>query len=379
MSEERRDEETEERPRPDIRKLTELLSGPFGPVDVRSLALTGIFILLLFYTLHFARPFFLPITLAILFNFLLSPVVRGLRNLRIPEGVGTAFVILVLLATAIFGISRLTGPASEWIDKAPQGLERLEHRIREIQRPVEEVRQAAEQVGREVDRMAGRDRQRTQEVELQGDGFTGAILSRTRSFLAGAVVMFVLLYFLLASGDMFLRKLVRVLPRLADKKRAIEIARKTERSISTYLSTVTLINIGLGVLVGVAMKLLGLPNPVLWGVVAGMLNYIPYLGPIVTFGVITLVSAMTFEDFGRMLVAPAVYGAINFTEGSFVTPTLLGRQLTLNPVVIFIGLIFWGWLWGIPGALLAVPILATFKIFCDHIEPLAPIGEFLGR
>ncbi|MBW3660834.1 MAG: AI-2E family transporter [Gemmatimonadetes bacterium] len=365
----------EEAPRPDLRKLGEFLR---GPIDIRSLVLTGIFVLLLFYTLYFARTFFLPIVLAGLLNFLLSPAVRGLKRLRIPETVGAGIVLLVLLATVGYGIYRLSGPAAEWIDKAPQGLQRIELRIRDIQRPVQEVQRAAEQVEEQVGRLAGRDGG-TQQVQIEGDGLTEAILDRTSEFLGSALVMIVLLYFLLASGDLFLRKLVRVLPRLEDKKRAIEIARMTERHVSTYLGTITLINVGLGVVVGFAMKAVGMPNPVLWGVLAAVLNYVPYLGPIATAGILTLVSLLTFEDFGRALVPPAVYLAINFLEGSFVAPTLLGRRLTLNPVMVFIGLIFWGWLWGIPGALLAVPILATFKIFCDHIEPLSPIGEFLGR
>src|SRR5688572_23889655 len=204
------------------------------------------------------------------------------------------------------------------------------------------------------------------------------VLSRTGSFLGSAVVMVVLLYFLLASGDLFLRKLIHVLPRFGDKKRAIEIARQTEHHISTYLSTVTLINIALGVVVGVAMHLAGMPNPVLWGVTAGLLNFVPYLGALVTAGVLTLVSILTFDSLGRAMVAPLIFLGINAIEGYLVTPMLLGRRLTLNPVAIFLGLIVWGWIWGIAGALLAVPILATFKIFCDNIEPLSPIGEFLG-
>lgn len=366
----------EEAPRPDIRKLGELLR---GPIDVRSLALTGIFVLLLFYTLYFARTFFLPIVLATLLNFLLSPAVRGLKRLRIPESVGAGIVILTVLGTVGYGAYRLSGPASQWLDRVPQGMQKIERRVRDIQRPVQEVQRAAREVEEQVGRLSGRDGRRTQEVAIQDGGLTGAVLSRTDDLVAGAAVMMVLLYFLLASGDMFLRKLVRVIPRLEDKKRAIEIARLTERHVSTYLGTVTLINIGLGIVVALAMKLAGMPNPVLWGVLAAVLNYIPYLGPIVTVFVLGLVSLLTFDELGRALVPPAIYFAINFFEGSFVTPALLGRRLTLNQVVVFTGLIFWGWLWGIPGALLAVPILATFKIFCDHIEPLSPIGEFLGR
>jgi predicted PurR-regulated permease PerM len=152
-----------------------------------------------------------------------------------------------------------------------------------------------------------------------------------------------------------------------------------EEHISKYLVTMTLINVGLGVAVGGAMRLADMPNPVLWGVTAAVLNFVPYLGPVVTLGMIALVSLLTFEDLGRAFVAPGLYLGLNALEGYLVTPMLLGRRLLLNPVVIFLGIIFWGWLWGIPGALLAVPILVTFKIFCDHIGPLSPIGECLGR
>lgn len=368
------DPEGDDLPPPDLRRLAELL-GP--PIDVRSLATTGIFVLLFFYTLYVGRPFFMPIVLAVLLSFLLAPAMRFLGRLRIPRALAAGMLILCLLLGVGYGVYRLSGPAAEWLDRAPRGIQRIELRIRDLQRPVESVRQAAEQVEREVGQMAGREG--AQKVEVQDGTLTGAVLDRTWSFLASAVVMLVLLFFLLASGDMFLRKLVKVLPRLDDKKRAIEIARTTERRISTYLFTFTLINVGLAVAVAIAMHLAGLPNAVLWGALAGGLNFIPYMGPLVTASVIALVSFLTFDELGRALVAPLVYVGINFLESSLVTPSLLGRRLALNPVVVFVGLIFWGWLWGIPGALLAVPILATFKIFCEHIEPLSPIGEFLGR
>jgi predicted PurR-regulated permease PerM len=342
-----------------------------------TVALIGIFVLLALYTLYFARPFLLPIAVATILNFLLSPVVRGLQRLHVPQPLGAGLVIIALLGVVALGIERLSGPAAEWIRKTPEGVQRVETRVRGLRRPVEQVQEAAEKVEEEVARLSG-DGQ-TQEVKVQEGTLTGALLSRTQAFLGSAVVVLILLYFLLASGDFFLRKLVRVLPRLEDKRRAVEIARQTELHISTYLSTVTLINVVLGCAVALAMWLVGMPNPALWGVLAGLMNFVPYLGSIVTAGVITIVSILTFEDLGRALVAPVLYFAINFIEGSFVTPTVLGRRLTLNPVVVFVGIVFWGWLWGIPGALLAVPLLAVFKIICDHIEPLSPLGEFLGR
>ncbi|CAN5291995.1 hypothetical protein BH18GEM1_BH18GEM1_15760 [soil metagenome] len=270
------EENEEPEPGPDIRKLFDLFQ---GPLDIRSVALSGIFILSLLYTMYFARSFLLPIVLALLLTFLLAPVVRGLKRLHIPEGIGAALVILAMLSAVIYGVQQLSGPAAAWVEKAPEGMRRAERRILKLRRPVQEVQEAAEEVEQQVNRMTGRDDK--QEVTVGGRSLSGAVLNQTQSFLAGAVVMLILLYFLLASGDLFLRKLVRVLPRLRDKRAAIEIARATEHHISTYLSTVTLINAGLGIVVGVAMTLIGMPNPILWGVTAAILNYIPYLGAIV--------------------------------------------------------------------------------------------------
>ena len=207
---------------------------------------------------------------------------------------------------------------------------------------------------------------------------SGTLLRRGSEAVAGIAVVLVLLYFLLASGDLFLRKLIRTLPTLEDKKRAVDIARQLESDLSAYLSTVTLINLGLGVAVGVAMYLLGLPNPVLWGGLATILNFVPYLGAIVGILVIGLVAALTFDGVGQMLLPPLVYFLLTACEGYFVTPMILGRRLTLNPVMILLSLLFWGWLWGIAGAVLAVPMLAVVKILCDHLEPLHPLGEFLA-
>ena len=336
-----------------------------------TVAVTGIFILLSLYTLYFARPFLLPLVVATILNFLLSPVVRGLGRLHVPMPIGAALVILALLGIVALGIERLSGPAAEWLRKTPQGVERIEQRVRGLE--------AAQKVEEEVAELSGDGTAGTPEVTVRGGTWTGALLSRTQAFLGSAVVVLILLYFLLASGDFFLRKLIRVLPRLEDKRRAVEIARQTELHISTYLSTVTLINAALGLAVGTAMWAVGMPNPALWGVVAGLLNYVPYLGSLVTLALITIASILTFEDTSRAIVAPLLYFAINFAEGYFLTPTIMGRRLTLNPVVVFVGLVFWGWLWGVPGALIAVPLMAMLKILCDHIEPLSPIGEFLGR
>jgi predicted PurR-regulated permease PerM len=218
-----------------------------------------------------------------------------------------------------------------------------------------------------------------QRVELKKASLLDTLFSGTSKLVFSLLVVIVLLYFLLASGDLFLAKLVHVLPTLADKKKAVQIAREIEGNISQYLLAITLINAGIGVLGGLLFWAFGMPNPALWGAIAGLLNFIPTVGSLSVAVILTLVATTTFPSLTHALLAPAAFLTLTILVGTFVSPLIMGRRLTLNPVVIFLGLSFWGWLWGIPGALLAVPMLAMFKIFCDHIEPLAPIGEFLGQ
>jgi predicted PurR-regulated permease PerM len=367
----RGDDSEEERPRPDIKKLRNALEGPFG---IKSLALSGLFILALFYTLYFGRAFFLPIVLALLLSFLLTPLVRGLKRLHIPEAVGAAVVVLGLLGLLGVGIYELSGPAYDWVQQAPTSLRKLERRVRDLKKPVQTMSKATEQVAKMAQVGAGQ----TQVAAMAAPSLGERLATRAFDFVASGVTMFILLYFLLAAGDMFLRKLIKVLPSLEDKKRAVEIAREIERDISKYLSTVTLINVILGLAVWGIMALIGLPNPLLWGVMAAFANYIPYLGAMTMIAVLAGVGFLTFPDLPHALLPPGAFLLCNILEAYLLTPMILGRRLTLNPVVIFLALSFWGWLWGITGAVLAVPIMVVFKIFCDHSEPLAPIGEFLG-
>lgn len=345
------------------------------PHDVRSAALTGLLVLAVFYTLYFAQSFLLPVVLAVLLKFLLQPLVEGLKRLRMPEWAGAGIVVLALVGLLAGSVYLLLDPAVAWLDRAPASLARVAQKLEGLRAPVEQVNRATQ----EVERLTGGGEGGQRTVQVEGQSLSGALLTQAQAIVAGVAVMLALLYFLLASGDLFLRKLIRVLPTFEDKKRAVDIARALQTDVSVYLSTITVINICLGLAVGGAMHLLGMPNPMLWGVLATVLNFIPYLGAIVGIVVMAVVAALTFDTPPEVLLPPLVYFGLTSAEGYFVTPTILGRRLTLNPVMILLGLIFWGWLWGIAGAVLAVPMLASFKIFCDHIRPLSTIGEFLGR
>jgi predicted PurR-regulated permease PerM len=344
-------------------------------VDIRSVALTGIFVLAVFYTLYVARAFLVPLMVGVLLSFLFSPLVRRLRRARIPESLSAAAILLAVVATVGGGLYGLSGPAAAWIAQAPQALSTVETRMRTVMRPLERFTRTAEH----VEKMTDMDSTRTPQVELKRESLAATVFGGTQNFLGSAMIVSVLLFFLLASGDLFLTKVIRVLPRLADKKRAVQIARETEDQISAYLVTVTLVNVVFGVLVGVVVKLLGMPNPVLWGVLAGITNFIPYMGALVMAVILGLVALLHYETTGQAAVVPLVFLMLNFFEGNVITPRLIGQRLALNPVVVFTGVLFWGWIWGVVGALMAVPILAAVKIVCDHIEGLSPIGEFLAQ
>jgi predicted PurR-regulated permease PerM len=352
-------------------RLPDLLRGPF---DIKSVALTGLFVLAVFYTMYFMRALLLPLVLALLLSYLLAPLVRLFGRIRIKPAFAAAIILLSLVGLIIYGVSRLAEPAAGWLEKAPYSLQQLKQKLLPLKKPMEKVAQASG----EIDKLTSTEEPQTKTVVVKRNAIADALFTQTPEFIASGVVMFILLYFLLAYDGVFLTKITKVIPRLTDKKRAVSIVREIELQISRYLLTVTLINIGLGTAVGLTVHFLGLRNPIMWGVLVATLNFVPYLGALTGIICMTLGAVLSFDSLGYALMFPASYLVLATLEGNFITPMVLGRSLTLNPVVILIALTFWGWMWGIAGMILAVPILATFKIFCDHIEPMAPIGEFMS-
>jgi predicted PurR-regulated permease PerM len=350
--------------------VAELLQRPF---DVRSIALTGLFILAVFYTIYFMRSILLPIILALLLSYLLRPIVRVLAQLKIPLPVGAAFILIGLLALVGYGISALATPAAGWLQKAPAGLTELQHKLLPVKKSVAQVSQATG----EIEKLATTNAETTT-VEVKRHPITEMFFMRTPEFIASAVLSSILLYFLLVYDQAFIAKLVKLLPTLSDKKTAVGIAHDIESQVSRYLFTITAINACLGLAVGTAVGLLGLRNPVMWGVMVALLNFVPYLGALTGIICMTIGATLSFDSLGYAFIFPAVYLAFGVLEGSFITPWVMGRSLTLNPVIILLSLTFWGWMWGIVGIILAVPILAAFKIFCGHIRPMEPLAEFLS-
>ena len=347
-----------------------------GTVRARSVGITLLSILALLYTLYFARDFLLPIVIALLLDLLFSPVVRAFTRWGIGAPLGAAVVVLGLIALVSFSVYELSTPVQRWATEAPKTLATAESKMKKLLKPLERVRRTAEQV--ETATSTGAPPQTT-EVVVRGPGLVARVFGTTQRFVAGSLEVLILLYFLLAAGDLFLQKLVKVLPQLGDKRTAVQIARKAESSISTYLITALAMNVGEGIVVGIVLYFLGMPSPVLWGAMVALLEFIPYLGAATITVVLAIAALTTFDSVPHALLVPAAFIAINLLQANVISPLLFSRRLTLNPVALFVGLAFWWWIWGIPGAFVAVPLMATLKIFCDHIDTLAPIGEFLGQ
>jgi len=345
----------------------------------RSIETTLLTVLAVLYTLYFARSFLIPIVFALLLNFLLSPLVRRLLRWRVSPPLSAAIIVVLLIGAAAEGIYQLSGPAQRWAVTAPQSFSRAEHKLRTIIRPMQQVTKNVERAADAVSSSSPAGGTAPSVVVQTGPSVSSRLFGTTQRIVAGLLEIFILLYFLLAGGDLFLQKLIKVLPHFSDKVKAVEIARATEAAVSAYLSTAFLVNIVEGAVVAGVLWLLGMPNVLLWGTLVACLEFVPYLGALTAVIIFTVAGLTTFDEVGRALLVPGSFLAINLLQANVVTPLLLGHRLTLNPVAIFVGLSFFFWIWGVPGAFLAVPLLASFKIFCDHIESLAAIGEFLGQ
>jgi predicted PurR-regulated permease PerM len=239
--------------------------------------------------------------------------------------------------------------------------------------------QAVAEAGKRVEELSSTTADPSvQQVVVREPGLLSSATSTLWRGLTTAGVTLLLVLFLLASGDMVYEKIVRILPTLTDKKTALRIIHDAEASISRYLLTISLINVGLGIAVGCAMWAIGMPSPALWGAAATTLNFLPYLGAIIGVVLTAIAALISLEPLSFAVLAPLAYLVLTILEGSIVTPLLLGRRLELNTIAILIGVAVWGWLWGLVGVLIAVPLLVIVKTICDHLSSWGTFGELLS-
>lgn len=340
------------------------------------LAVTGLFLLALLYTVHFAKPVLLPIALAVLLAWVLRPLVRALQAIRLPEALAAAVVVGSLLALVGSGVYLLAEPAMTWAEQAPEKLREVERKAGALRRSIAIVQRATDKI-EDIARPASAEK--APAPAPQGSPLSSSLVSGTQAFALSALTTVILLYFLLASGGLLLRKVVRVTPSLSDKKKAVEIARGIETEIGRYLLTITTINAVLGLATSLLTYLLGMPTPLLWGAMAMLLNFIPYVGATTSLAVLSMVAILSFDTLGQALAVPAGFLVLTTLEGQIAYPLVVGRHFAVNPVWVFVSLLLWGWLWGIAGMLMAVPLLVIAKICCSHVESLAMVGEFLEQ
>jgi predicted PurR-regulated permease PerM len=281
-------------------------------------------------------------------------------------------VVAIAVAGLGFGMVQLGTPAIHWLKTAPEQMPRLKEKFQHILRPAARLSEAASSVS-SLDPGKG-----AQPVEVKDNHLTSTVFSWTGNLLTSVGETVALVFLLLAAGDSLLRNLVCVMPTWRDKRQAAEISHAIQLQISGYLFTVSLINLGLGVVVGVLLHLAGMPNATMWGGVAALINFIPYFGPVAGMLAVSLAGLIAFDTLGRALLPACLYCGVHLIEANAVTPFILGSRLTLNPVIIFMALMFCTWLWGITGALLAMPLLVTFKVVSDRIPALAMAGELLS-
>lgn len=344
------------------------------PPETRTVFLGGILVILSFIALNLGSAFFIPLFFAVILKFVLQPAMRGAEKMGLPRKLAAGLIVLMLLA-GVGGVgSVLATPASEWMERIPEGLPQLKDKFRFLSKPVEKTQAVLAQ----AENMTSAPGQKIQPVMIQGTRLSDRFFTMTQVFVSSALTTILILFFLLAGGDTFLRRFVEILPTFRNKRQAVDITKQVEGDISVYLGTVTLMNTCVGIATGLAMWAFGLDDPVLWGAVAFLLNYLPIVGVMLGTALLAVVGFMEITDFWMALLPAAAYFAIHTLESSVITPMLLTKRLTLNPVLVILSLVFWYWMWGFAGAVMAVPMLAITKIVCDRVEKLKHVGHFLG-
>jgi predicted PurR-regulated permease PerM len=343
-----------------------------------SVAIVGTFIILLCGALFYARSFFLPLVLAVLITMTFAPLTRMLAHRGIPYPVSAVLLIVALGIAIVTGSTLLSGPASQIIAEVPTLVAKVKERFDFLREPFARLSEASRQV-QAITSGAGDQLEPTERVVVQQEsGLLAWVAGTAADFGTTFGATLILALFLLASGTTLRSKMIRVLPDLAGKKRSLRLLRDIENEVSRYLLTITAINAGLGVCIGLTMAVLGLPNPLLWGIAGGLLNFIPYLGSLVGNLLATAVAIVTFPSLAEAALVPLCYLALQILEGNFVTPLIVGRRLELNTVAILIFLSLTTWMWGIVGAIIGVPLLVVVKVFADNSPSLAPLAEFLS-
>lgn len=319
---------------------------------------------------YFAAELLLPILVAAMVALLLNTPVRMLSQRLLPRWIAASLVLITALGGLTLAVNGLYEPAMQVATDSPRTAQELKRRLGAFSHsfaPADAVDRAMETIEEIGAEPAPREVTVVEDERGLGKRFGG-----TFNTLATVLMVTVLVFLFLVYGELLLRRIVVVAPTLSDKRNTVSVVRGIQSEVSRYVGTITAINVGLGTAVAVCMYLLGVPDPLLWGVVAALLNFAPFVGPFIGVLLLLGVGLLQFESNWHACAPAGVYLLIHGIESQLVTPMVLGRNFALNPVVIVLWLLFWGWLWGLPGVLLAMPLLVCGKIICLRSERLRP-------
>ena len=343
------------------------------PSDPRTIFLGGLFLLAILAAAYVASEILLPLMFAITLKLLFQPVMRFLEKLKFPRIIAALLIIFILLGGIVMLGAAISAPASDWAARLPEGLPKLQQRLSFFRAPVDAILKWTHQ----IDDLGAGGAPAPSSPLLSGSALIASFFSGARGFASALFTTILFLYFLLLSGDTFLRRLVEILPRFSAKRQAVDIALQVEDDISAYLATITVMNLLVGLATAATMQWTGVGDPVLWGVVAFLLNFAPFIGPMIAVFIFLLAGLLTIDNEWRALAPAASYLVIHLIEGETLTPMLLARRFTVNPLLVVLSLVFWTWMWGMPGAILSAPMLAILKIVCDRVRPFAALGHIL--
>jgi predicted PurR-regulated permease PerM len=341
-------------------------------------ALRGLLFIAVIAAMYFARDFLLPVVLALFIAITLRPGIRLLAKHSIPPWLAASIFVIVLVIAGLSAFYLLSGPVASWIGQAPQLSQTFSEKFSGLRSSLDALTNLSEKL---QSASVSVDTAAVQEVMVREPALPALVAMLTGypiQFLITLIATLVISVFLMASGDLFYQKLVRILPNLTERKRALHIVYDIENEVSAYVLTLSAINAGLGVIIAVTFHILGMPLPYLWGLIVFLLNFIPYVGAVSGAALSGFMAVVTFDSLAYAIFVPLAYSLWSLAESEIVKPQILGHRLQMNAVAILLSLAFWTWLWGIAGAAIAVPLLVTIKVFCDHIDGLSGLGEFIA-
>jgi predicted PurR-regulated permease PerM len=327
--------------------------------------------------LYLARDVIVPTVFALMLALLLRPLLRRMKPYHIPNGVSALVLVGVVVALFVVAILTLAGQAQTWLADAPQTIRNVKNMLPTGKGPMDDIKEASEAMEELTKEDGAATASDVKVAPTSSYDFTYA-LGVSGHFIGASMIVFVLAYFLLALSDQLLKQMVEAMPSFFEKRNVVQLVQNVEKGMSRYLATITVVNIGLGIVTALTMYLLDLPNPILWGVMACVLNYVPHVGAFIMLCVLFFVGSLAHESLWYGVLASGVFALITTAESYFITPLMLSRSLELSPLAVILSILVFGWLWGIGGGLLAAPLLAVIKIVCDQFETLQPYSAILG-